>query len=112
MNDLTVQGSAADDLAVIASTAACLTVWARGWLIIQVWPRGVVGHRGTVHIRFVNPSATPAPVEVEVRDAENTLNIETRSLAPVIVPARGAAGPVTGAGVPQAQGSVGEGHTY
>jgi membrane protease YdiL (CAAX protease family) len=112
MNDVTVQGSAEDDRAVVASTAAPLTVWARGWLIIEVWPRVVVGHRGTFHIRFINPSATPASVEVEVRDAENTLHIDTGSLAPVIVPARGVAGPITVEVLPKVQGPVGDGHTY
>jgi hypothetical protein len=112
MNDITVQGSAEDDRAVVASTAAPLTVWARGWLIIEVWPRVVVGHRGTFHIRFVNPSATPAPVDVEVRDVENVLNIDTGSLASVIVPARGVAGPITVEVMPKVQGSVGEAHTY
>src|SRR2546423_10531156 len=95
MNDITVQGSAEDDRALGASTAAPLTVWVRGGLIIEVWPRVVVGHRGTFHIRFVNPSATPAPVDVEVRDVENTLNIDTGSLPPVIAPSRGVAGRAT-----------------
>src|SRR5919108_5723936 len=95
MYDATVQGSAEDDRVVVASAAAPLTVWDRGWLIIEIWPRVVVGHRGTFHIRFVNPSAIPASVEVEVRDVENTLHIGTGSLAPVIVPARGVAGPIT-----------------
>jgi membrane protease YdiL (CAAX protease family) len=112
MNDITVQGSAEDDRAVVASTAAPLTVWARGWLIIEVWPRVVVGRRGTFHIRFLNPSSIPAPVEVEVRDAENTLLIDTGSPAAVIVPARGVAGPITVEVMPKVQGPVGEGHTY
>src|SRR5436305_12228369 len=112
MHDITVQGSAGDDRAVGASTAAPLTVWVRGGLIIEVWPRVVVGHRGTFHIRFVNPSATPAPVDVEVHDAENTLNIDPGSLAPVIVPARGVAGPITVEVMPKVQGPVGEGQTY
>jgi membrane protease YdiL (CAAX protease family) len=112
MNDITVQGSAEDDRAVVASTAAPLTVWARGWLIIEVWPRVVVGHRGTFHVRLVNPSGTPAPVDVEVRDAENTLHIDTGSPDPIVVPARGVAGPITVKVMPKVQGPVGEAHTY
>jgi hypothetical protein len=112
MNDITMQGSAEDDPAVVASTAAPLTVWARGWLIIEVWPRVVVGHRGTFHIRFINPSATPAPVDVEVCDAEHTLHMDTGSRAPVIVPARGVAGPITVEVRPKGPGPVAEAHTY
>jgi membrane protease YdiL (CAAX protease family) len=112
MNDVTVRGAAEDARAVVAATAAPLTVWARGWLIIELWPRVVVGQRGTFHIRFINPAATPAPVDVEVRDAENTLHLETASLAPVIVPARGVAGPIRVEVLPTVQGPVGEGQTY
>ena len=112
MNDLTVPGSAEDDPAVVASTAAPLTVWARGGLIIEVWPRVVVGPRGTFHIRFINPSATPAPVDVEVRDAENRLHLDTRSPAPVIVPARGVAGPITVEVRPKGPRPGAEAHTY
>ena len=86
MYDATVQGSAEDDRVVVASTAAPLTVWARGCLIIEVWPRGVVGHHGTFHIRFVNPADTPAAVDVEECDAANTLAIDTGPVVPVIVP--------------------------
>jgi hypothetical protein len=72
----------------------------------------VVGHRGTFHIRLLNPSATPAPVEVEVREAENTLPIDTGSLAPVIVPARGMAGPITVEVMPKVQGPVSGANSY
>jgi uncharacterized protein len=112
MKDITVRGSVEDDRAVVAATAAPLTVWARGWLVIEVWPRVVVGHRGTFHIRFVNPSTTPAPVDVEVRDVENTLHIDIASLAPIIVPARGVAGPISVEVMPKVQGPVGDAQTY
>jgi membrane protease YdiL (CAAX protease family) len=49
---------------------------------------------------------------MEVHDAENTLNIDTGSLAPVIVPARRVAGPITVEVMPKVQGPVGEAHTY
>jgi len=112
MNDVTVRAAAEEARALVAATAAPLTVWARGWLIIEVWPRIVVGHRGTFHIRFINPSATPAPVAVEVRDAANTLTIDTGSPAPIIVPARGVAGPITVEVRPTGQGAGGAGQSY
>ena len=51
---------------------------------------------------------------MEVCDVEKTLNIDTGSLspAPVIVPPRGMAGPITVEVMPKVQGPVTDAHSY
>jgi YVTN family beta-propeller protein len=92
---LTVQVTAEHAPNNYAAAVVALTVGSGGWLDLDVQPAEVEGREATFRLTFVNRSPTPIPVRLAIRDHEDRLRFRVEPEDTVIVPAGGAADPIT-----------------
>jgi YVTN family beta-propeller protein len=92
---LSMQVTAQDDPTNYASAVVALTVGSGAWLDMDVQPAEVEGREAIFRITFVNRSPTPTPVRLAIPDHDDRLRFRVEPEDTVIVPAGGAADPIT-----------------
>jgi hypothetical protein len=91
---LTVHVRAAEEPDLQTATAVALMV-STGELDMDVQPAEVEGPEATFRITFVNRSPTPIPIRLSASGQEDRLRVRIEPEDSVIVPAGGAADPIT-----------------
>jgi YVTN family beta-propeller protein len=109
---LSVQVTAEDDPTNFASAVVALTVGSGAWLDMDVQPAEVEGREATFHITFVNRSPTPTPVRLALPDHADRLHFRIEPEDTVIVPAGGAADPITVHVAPKVREARGRPHPH
>jgi YVTN family beta-propeller protein len=79
---------------------------------MDVQPAEVEGREATFHITFVNRSPTPTPVRLAIPDHEDRLRVRVEPEDTVIVPAGGAADPITVHVEPKGREAMGRAHPH